>query len=125
MPFTTGWITNTRDFGTAATNIVVNLKNADQANGATIILEILGSPDGSSFAPIYAQSVILAPNSNQALVFFIAGNVSYEVQYEVIVSQSNNVVITVFGINEFGNLVTNQRYVPSEFTFIDQLSPLA
>ena len=27
MPLTTGLITNTRDFGTAATNVVVNLVN--------------------------------------------------------------------------------------------------
>ncbi|SDX47260.1 hypothetical protein [Paenibacillus sp. CF384] len=123
MPLTTGWITNTRDFGTAATNIVVNMKNADQVNSATIIVQVLGSVDSSSFVPVYASSFILPPNTSQVMTYFIAGNVAYEVQYAVM-ELINEVVVSVFGIDESGNLVTNQGYSTPQFAFISQLDPL-
>ncbi|SDX72152.1 hypothetical protein [Paenibacillus sp. CF384] len=125
MPFTTGWVTNTRDFGTAASNIVVNFKNNDQVNSATIILGIFASVDSSSFVPVYAQSFLLPPNTSQVMTYFISGNVAYEVQFEEIMPLTNNTVLTVYGIDEFGNLVNNQRFTPPELAFIDVLSPLS
>jgi len=124
MPFTTGWVTNTRDFGTAASNIIINIKNVDQVNSATIVVEVFASVDSSSFAPVYAQSFVLAPNASQVITYFIAGNVAYEVQYDVITPLPNNVVLSIFGIDENGNLVTNQRYSAPEFASISTLSPI-
>jgi hypothetical protein len=125
MPFTTGLITNTRDFGTAASNIVISTKNEDTINLATIIVQIYNSPTSTTLSPLYASSFVVPPNSINVSEFFIAGNVAYEVQFNVTSQVPTNVVLTVFGLNEFGNLVTNQRVLQSEFTSIPALSPLS
>lgn len=124
MPFTTGIVTNTRDFGTASSNIVVSMKNESMVDTATVVVLVFSSVDSSSFAPAYAESFILAPNQSEITTFFIGGNVAYEVQYDVIMPTPNNVVVSVFGIDEFGNLVTDQRYSPTEFTSIPALTPM-
>jgi hypothetical protein len=125
MPFTTGLITNTRDFGTAASNIVVSTKNEDTINSATIIVQIYNSPTSTTLSPLYASSFVVPPNSINVSEFFIAGNVAYEVQLNVTGAVPSNVVLTVFGLDEFGNLVTNQRVLQSELTIIPILSPLS
>jgi hypothetical protein len=125
MPFTTGLITNTRDFGTAASNIVVSIKNEDTINSATIIVQIYNSPTSTTLSPLYASSFVVPPNSINVSEFFIAGNVAYEVQINEISLLPTNVVFTVFGIDEFGNLVVNQRVLQPEFTIIPVLSPLS
>ncbi|SEO75299.1 hypothetical protein [Paenibacillus sp. OV219] len=125
MPFTTGIVTNTRDFGTASSNIVVSMKNESLVDTATVVILVFASVDSSSFVPAYAESFTLVPNETEITTYFISGNVAYEVQYDVILPALNNVIISVFGIDEFGNLVQDQRYSPSEFMFIPDLSPLS
>ncbi|AZN38282.1 hypothetical protein [Paenibacillus albus] len=124
MPFTTGIVTNTRDFGTASSNIVVSMKNESLEDTATVVILIFASVDSSSFTTAYAESFTLAPNETEITTYFISGNVAYEVQYDVIMPAENNVVVSVFGIDEFGNLVQDQRYAPSEYMFIPDLSPV-
>jgi hypothetical protein len=125
MPFTTGLITNTRDFGTAASNIVVSIKNEDTVNPATVRVQIYNSPTSSTLTILYVSNLVVQPNSINVSEFFIAGNVAYEVQFNVTSQVPTNVVLTVFGLDEFGNLVTNQRVLQPEFTIIPVLSPLS
>jgi hypothetical protein len=125
MPFTTGLITNTRDFGTAASNIVVSIKNEDIVNPATVRVQIYNSPTSSTLTILYVSNLVVQPNSINVSEFFIAGNVAYEVQFNVTSQVPTNVVLTVFGLDEFGNLVTNQRVLQPEFTIIPVLSPLS
>lgn len=116
MPtFTTGLITNTRAIGTAATNVVVSARNLSNTS-ATIIVEVFGVP-GSTLAltPLYVTGYILPAFSSDIRSFFIAGNVSYEVQYGVTATLTQ-VAMSTYGIDEFGNLVTEQRVLQSELT---------
>ncbi|MCD1260598.1 hypothetical protein B5M42_017485 [Paenibacillus athensensis] len=124
MPFTTGLITNTRDFGTAATNIVMNTRNLDQFNSATILVQVFGSVNSVTFNPLYQTAYVVGANSNDVREFYISGNVAYEVQIGVTSLQPANVVLSVFGIDAFGNLVANQRVLQSELTTITALSPI-
>ncbi|AZN43064.1 hypothetical protein [Paenibacillus albus] len=123
MPYTTGWVTNTTEFGTAASNIVVNIKNNNQTNSTSFIVKVFASVDSSTFNHLYSQSINLAPRSSQVTTFFIAGNVAYDAQYdEVTPALLGDTVLTVYGIDPVGNLVTNQRFTPPEFTFINTFS---
>lgn len=121
MPFTTGIITNTRATGTAASNIVVSVRNTSNAS-ANIIVEIFGVPYSTlALTPIYVSGYNVPAKSADIREFFIAGNVAYEVQF------SNNsilaeVVFSTYGLDEFGNLVTDQRALNSELTPISALS---
>ncbi|REE69546.1 hypothetical protein A8990_13311 [Paenibacillus taihuensis] len=101
------------------------MKNESTEDTATIVVLVFSSVDSSSFVPAYAESFILAPNQTEITTFFIGGNVAYEVQYSVIDPVLNNVVVSVFGIDEFGNLVTDRRYTPAEFTSIPGLTPMS
>ncbi|SEP17965.1 hypothetical protein [Paenibacillus sp. OV219] len=120
MALSTGVITNTRDFGTASSNIVVSTRNFDLVNPVTIMLEVFASVDSSLFYTAYLTSYVVPANSFDVREFFIAGNVAYEVQLD---SSSVNVLFTVCGINEFGNLVEDQRYSHSELNVIPALGP--
>ncbi|MWV42242.1 hypothetical protein GRF59_01245 [Paenibacillus sp. HJL G12] len=125
MAFSTGTVTNTRDVGTAASNIVVNTRNLDAVNPVTVVVEIFASVNSSTFYTAYLTSYIVPPNSYNVREFFIAGNVAYEVQINLTSSvPTPNVLMSVFGINEFGNLVTEQRYAQSELSLIPALSPV-
>lgn len=121
MPFTTGLITNTRATGTAASYVAVSFRNTSNA-AALVIVEIFGVPINTlALTPLYVSGYYVPAMSSDIREFFIAGNVSYEVQ----VSNSTplaNVVCSVFGLDESGNLVTNQGVLQSELTEIPALS---
>ncbi|MQR85368.1 hypothetical protein GFV16_05335 [Bacillus megaterium] len=125
MPFTTGVITNTRDFGTAATNIVLNTRNLNLTSSATITVQIFGSTNSSSFTPLYQAGFVVAPNSIDIRQFLIAGNVAYEVQINVNAVTNSQVVMSTFGIDQFGNLAPSTRVLQSELTSIPALTPLS
>lgn len=113
--FTTGLITNTRATGTAATNIVVSARNLSTAS-ATVVVEVFGVPSTTLvLTPLYVTGYILPAFSSDIRTFFIAGNVSYEVQYNVTATLTQ-VAMSTYGIDEFGNLVTEQRVLQSELT---------
>ncbi|UKS26617.1 hypothetical protein LOZ80_34745 [Paenibacillus sp. HWE-109] len=122
MPFSTGLITNTRALGTAASNIVLSTRNIDTVNAATVTYHIFASADSSVFYTAYMSSFIVDPNYFDVREFFIAGNVACEVQ--VSVSDSTSTLISVFGIDESGNLVTNQGKLQEDLSFITSLSPV-
>lgn len=125
MPFTTGIITNTRDFGTAASNIVVSIHNTDPINSAVVQVQILASVTSSTFYTAYVQGISLPPSGFAIRQFFIAGNVAYEVQMNVTATIPSNVVLSSYGIDQFGNLTTEQRVLQSELTVIPALSVIA
>ncbi|MFC3802224.1 hypothetical protein [Cohnella sp. GCM10012308] len=113
--FTTGLITNTRATGSAASNIVVSARNLSNAS-ATVVVEVFGVPSTTLvLTPLYVTGYILPAFSSDIRTFFIAGNVSYEVQYSVTATLTQ-VAMSTYGIDEFGNLVTEQRVLQSELT---------
>ncbi|NBD24731.1 hypothetical protein [Paenibacillus glycinis] len=122
MPFSTGTVTNTRAFGTAASNIVVSTRNLDLVNPVTVMVQIFASVDSSLFYTAYVAAYVLPADSYDVREFFIAGNVAYEVQLNVS-SDPPSTLMTVVGIDEFGNLVTDQQYSQEELNFIISLSP--
>ncbi|QHW30130.1 hypothetical protein GZH47_04265 [Paenibacillus rhizovicinus] len=123
MPFSTGIVTNTRDFGTAASNIVVNARNLDTVNPVTVMVQIFASVDSDTFYTAYLNSFDVPANSYEVLTFFIAGNVAYEVQISLSADPPST-LMSVVGIDEFGNLVTDQQYPQSQLSFITALSPI-
>ncbi|AIQ37385.1 MULTISPECIES: hypothetical protein [Paenibacillus] len=121
MPFTTGLITNTRATGTAASNVAVSVRNTSNAN-AMVIVEIFGVPYSTlALTPLYVTGYYVPAMSSDIREFFIAGNVAYEVQISTSFPLAN-VVCSTYGLDEFGNLVTDQRVLQSELTEISALS---
>ncbi|MFC4778966.1 hypothetical protein ACFO9Q_19405 [Paenibacillus sp. GCM10023252] len=119
--YTTGVITNTRAIGTAATNIVLSTHNLG-GGSATVLVEVFGVPITTlTLTPLYITGFIIPPNSVDIRSFFIAGNVAYEVQISE-TSIFSEIVNSTYGIDEFGNLVTEQRVLQSEMTPIAALS---
>ncbi|MFC4103321.1 hypothetical protein [Paenibacillus xanthanilyticus] len=123
MPFTTSLLTNTRATGTAATNVVVNVRNLDQVADVTVIVQIFAlSATTLTLSPVYQTGIVVAPNSATRQLFNIAGNLAYEVQLSII-TPLPNALLSVFGVDEFGNLVAGQRVLQSELTEIPVLTP--
>ncbi|MBB3110084.1 hypothetical protein FHS18_002151 [Paenibacillus phyllosphaerae] len=115
MGYSTSIITNTRATGTAASTIVVNTRNWNTSAPTTITIQIFASVDGVTFYTAYASSYVVATDSFDVREFFIAGNVAYEVQVN---SSSSEVLFSVFGLDEFGNLVTSQGKTQAELSFV-------
>ncbi|MGW8443184.1 hypothetical protein ACYCSE_03625 [Paenibacillus sp. SEL1] len=124
LAFTTGYMTNTRDFGTACSNVVVNLVNEDTVNAATVTIQIFFSLVPDTKTPLYVTSVNLPANSIARRTFFIQGVLAYEVQYNVVSAAPANVVLSNFGLDQFGNVVQEHRVLQSELTTIPALSPV-
>ncbi|MGO4951766.1 hypothetical protein [Paenibacillus sp. DRB1-1] len=124
MAFTTGYMTNTRDFGTACSNVVVNLVNEDTVNAATVTIQIFFSLVPDTKIPLYVTSVNLSVNSVARRTFFVQGVLAYEVQYNVVSAVPSNVVLSNFGLDQFGNVVQEHRVLQSELTTIPALSPV-
>ncbi|SFI38008.1 hypothetical protein SAMN02799624_00703 [Paenibacillus sp. UNC496MF] len=122
MPYSTGIVTNTRDIGSAAANVVVNARNLDLANPLLVIVKLFASADSSVFYTPYLVSYTVPPDSYDVRMFGVAGNVAYEVQmYTSLLPPS--VALSVYGINEFGNLVTDQHFRQNDLNGILGLSP--
>lgn len=114
MPYTTGIFTNTRATGTAASNIAVSVRNLN-ASAATIIVEVFAVPITTlTLVPVYVSSYTVPAHTADIREFFIAGNVAYEVQIDNTYLLSE-VAFSSYGLDEFGNLVTDQRVLHSEF----------
>ncbi|WP_235193587.1 hypothetical protein [Paenibacillus polymyxa] len=118
-------MTNTRDFGTACSNVVVNLVNEDTVNAATVTIQIFFSLVPDTKTPLYVTSVNLPANSIARRTFFIQGVLAYEVQYNVVSVAPANVVLSNFGLDQFGNVVQEHRVLQSELTTIPALSPVS
>ncbi|MBO7745774.1 hypothetical protein I8J29_16320 [Paenibacillus sp. MWE-103] len=119
MPaYSTGVVTNTRDFGTAASNIVLNISNIDPAD-TTVLIKIVASVDSDVFYIAYVDGFVVPAGGYEVRTFMIAGNVAYEVQISTSSeSLGPNALVSVYGIDEFGNLVDNQRFAPEELSSI-------
>ncbi|APQ60959.1 hypothetical protein MHB54_18845 [Paenibacillus sp. FSL M7-0802] len=124
MAFTTGYMTNTRDFGTACSNVVVNLVNEDTVNAATVTIQIFFSLVPDTKIPLYVTSINVPANSIARRTFFVQGVLAYEVQYNVVSAAPANVVLSNFGLDQFGNVVQEHRVLQSELTTIPALSPV-
>ncbi|MBE0340910.1 hypothetical protein E4V51_06435 [Paenibacillus sp. 28ISP30-2] len=125
MAFTTGYMTNTRDFGTACSNVVVNLVNEDTVNAATVTIQIFFSLVPDTKIPLYVSSINVPANSIARRTFFVQGVLAYEVQYNVVSAAPANVVLSNFGLDQFGNVVQEHRVLQSELTTIPALSPVS
>ncbi|MCZ8513588.1 hypothetical protein O9H85_14320 [Paenibacillus filicis] len=123
MPFTTGYITNTKDVGTAASNVVVNMVNENTTNAATVEVRIFYSLVPDVKIPLYVTTFTLPVNSIKRNTYFIQGVLAYEVQFNVTSVTPTDVVVSTFGLDQFGNLVIEQGIIQSDMTAISALSP--
>ncbi|SDX45498.1 hypothetical protein [Paenibacillus sp. CF384] len=125
MAYSTGVVTNTRASGTAATNIVVNTRNLDTDDSVWITVQVFASVDSSDFYTAYYSMYEVLEDSYDVREFYIAGNVTYEVQLSVTVEAGvPNALMSVTGLDEYGNLVEDQRYTQADLAFITSLSPI-
>ncbi|GAB1768918.1 hypothetical protein [Priestia megaterium] len=125
MPFTTGIVTNTRDFGTASSNVVVNTRNLNLVSSAIITVQIFGTADSTSFIPLHQSLYSVPPNSTDIRTFSVVGNIAYEVQLKVDAESNPGVIMSTFGLDRFGNLVPEQGILQSELSFINALTPIS
>jgi hypothetical protein len=123
MPFTTGYITNTRDVGTAASNVVVNMVNENTTNTATVEVRIFYSLVPDVKIPLYVTTFTLPVNSIKRNTYFVQGVLAYEVQFNVTSVTPTDVVVSTFGLDQFGNLVIEQGLTQKDMTTISALSP--
>ncbi|MFC4778962.1 hypothetical protein ACFO9Q_19385 [Paenibacillus sp. GCM10023252] len=120
--YTTGLITNTRTFGTAASDVVVNSHNLGAVD-VTVIVEVFGaSPSSPALTPLYIIGFDLPAGMEDTRSFFIAGNLTYEVQISNTSSVFNEVIHSTFGVNEFLNLTHEQRVLHTELVPIAALT---
>ncbi|GAB6992053.1 hypothetical protein [Paenibacillus pini] len=120
MPYSTGMITNTRATGTAAANVVVSTRNTSSSS-AVILVAVFGVPS-STLIPLDLTSYVVPPYGVDIREFFIEGNIAYEVQLSEL-SILAQVLFSTYGIDEYGNIVTEQRVLNSELTEIQAISP--
>lgn len=123
MPLTTGLITNTRDFGTAATNVVVNLVNESLSGSAIVEIRVFYALEAEVKIPLYVSNVTLLPNSIRRILYFVAGVFAYEIQFNIIEPIPDQLVVSSFGLDAFGNLVQEQGIVHEMMHVIANLSP--
>ncbi|NBD27219.1 hypothetical protein [Paenibacillus glycinis] len=119
MPaYSTGVVTNTRDFGTAASTIVLNVSNIDVAD-TTVTVKIIASVDSDTFYTAYVNGFVVPIGGYEVVTFMIAGNVAYEVQVSTDASSLGPAaLVSVYGLDEFGNLVVSQGFAPEALTSI-------
>ncbi|WP_317955182.1 hypothetical protein [Paenibacillus chitinolyticus] len=103
---------------------MINVRNLDTANPVTVTVHVLASVNSTTFYTAYLVTYVVPANSYNVREFFIAGNVTYEVQINTTSVAIPNVLLSVFGIDGSGNLVTDQRILQSELSFISSLSPI-
>lgn len=108
MPFTTGLVTNTRATGTAATNVAVNTRNITSTPIQVLIEVYIVPPFTNSLTLIYVNGYTLAGHSSDTHLFSVAGNIAWEVQLNA-TGLLSEVAFSVYGLDEFGNLVPGQN----------------
>ncbi|SFI37974.1 hypothetical protein SAMN02799624_00701 [Paenibacillus sp. UNC496MF] len=121
MPFTTGLLTNVDSVGSAVSNVVVNARNNANIE-ALVIVEVFIVPATTGVLTLaYLTGYIVDAKSSDIRSFFIAGNLAYEVQTSVI-GPLTEVVMTTFGLDEFGKIVDGHRVLQEEMTEISLLA---
>ncbi|AZB42365.1 hypothetical protein CEF21_08710 [Bacillus sp. FJAT-42376] len=118
MNYFTGVITNTRVTGTAASTVVVNTRNLSLVDDATIVVQLRYTLESPIMTPLYVNGYVVPAGTVDIREFSIAGVFAYELQINVISPSEEETVLTVFGLDESGNLVQNQRVLQSEFTVL-------
>ncbi|AZN42614.1 hypothetical protein [Paenibacillus albus] len=114
--YSTGIVTNTRDTGTAATNVVLNVHNTNELSLTTII-RIVASVDSDTFYVAYLNGFVTPSGGYEVMTFNIAGNVAYEVQLLFDLTTNDGTLpalVSVYGIDEFGNPSVNQGFAPGD-----------
>ncbi|SEP02865.1 hypothetical protein [Paenibacillus sp. OV219] len=121
MPFTTGLVTNTRSFGTAASTVAVNTRNITSTPILVLLEVYVVPPDTNTLTLVYVTGFNLAGHSSDTREFSIAGDLAWEVQLD----QSgilSEVAFSVFGLDEFGNLVPGQNIKVADWMEITAFS---
>lgn len=119
VAYSTGVVTNTRAKGTASSNIILNINNIAPA-ALTVIVRIIASVDSNTFF-VATSSVFFIPiGSYEVRSFSTHGYVAYEFQVSLrhVSAVGPEPIVSLYGINEFGNLVINQGFSPEELSKI-------
>ncbi|MBO7742817.1 hypothetical protein I8J29_01325 [Paenibacillus sp. MWE-103] len=121
MPFTTGLLTNVDSVGSAVSNVVVNARNIANIEALVIVEVFIVPATTGELTLAYLTGYMVDAKSSDIRSFFIAGNLAYEVQTSVI-GPLTEVVMTTFGLDEFGKIVDGHRVLQEEMTEISVLA---
>lgn len=120
MAFTTGLIINQTTGAPVATSVIVGVINDNpqfQANVELLVFRVIPS---FTRLPAGHDLFNLGPNKMFIKTYSLVSAFAYEIQIDFF--SATNVALSVFGVDQAGNFVTNQRVLTPELTLIDQLS---
>ncbi|MEW9700280.1 hypothetical protein [Paenibacillus sp. SI8] len=121
MPFTTGLIINQTTGSPVATSAIVGVINDNPQFQANVMLLVFRYtlPNLQRFT-VGQDLFNLGPNKTFIKTYQLVNATAYEVQIDYY--SATNVAFSVFGVDQSGNFVVNQRALTPELTRIDQLS---
>ncbi|GGA05518.1 hypothetical protein GCM10008018_59400 [Paenibacillus marchantiophytorum] len=123
MVYTTGLINNTKDGGTSAANVIVNITNDDPVNTALVLVKVFYTTGtGVAKTPLHFTGYYVVSGFVDIHTFSIAGVIAYEVQIEIDSSTPNLTIPTCFASDTFGNPIGDKRVLQPEFAIIPALS---
>lgn len=122
MAFTTGLIINqtSSTAGTVAQSVIVGVINDNPQFTANVALLVFRVIAGNTRLPAGQDLFSLTPNKIFLKTYTLVNAIAYEVQIDYF--SATNVALSVFGVDQAGNFVQNQRVLTPELTRIDQLS---
>jgi hypothetical protein len=124
VAFTTGLIINqtTSTGPTIAQSVIVGVINDNPQFTANVTLLVFRVIAGNIRLPAGQDLFNLTPNKMFFKTYTLVNAIAYEVQIDYF--SATNVALSVFGVDQAGNFVQNQRVLTPELTRIDQLSSI-
>ncbi|WP_308637790.1 hypothetical protein [Paenibacillus silvisoli] len=119
MPFTSGLVHN--NLPAPASNVVVNARNIGITTAVVVIEIYVVSPITNTLSILHINGYELPGKSSNTNVFFIGGNIAYEVQLSM-TGLLSEVVFTAFGVDVHGSSVEGQQILANDWQPITALS---
>ncbi|UKS27636.1 hypothetical protein LOZ80_01415 [Paenibacillus sp. HWE-109] len=120
MAFTTGLLINQTTGSSVAKTVIVGVINDNPQFSANVALLVFRVISGNTRLPAGQDLFNLGPNKIFLKTYSLVNAIAYEVQIDYY--SATNVALSVFGVDQDGNFVPNQRVLTPELTRIDQLS---
>ncbi|SFT08949.1 hypothetical protein [Paenibacillus sp. BC26] len=114
--YSIGVVTNTSALGSAASTIVLNVSNVNTFH-VSVIVKIVASVDFENFYTAHLSGFVVLHGAYEVMTYNIAGNVAYEVQVFLSIPTPSGpppTLVSVYGIDEFGNPVVNQGFTTQD-----------
>jgi hypothetical protein len=125
MALTTGIVANTG--AKSASLVLLTIDNHSLIFSFKVIFHIYVWNDSNNKILAYTDSITLNPNTSYIETYNISGNYAYEIQFVISGQQpgepTTDTVISVFGLNESGDVIPHQAIYNRRLTTISQINP--